>query len=154
MPTYRVTDVADYLSGAWDLTRDIVAEDGARLGTFTGVGVFAPHDGVFAPHGDVLRFHEQGTLRMGDHDGTASRTLFYQPEGARRCTVWFEDGHYFHDLELDTGAWQVRHPCRADLYDGRFEVTGPDQWTQRWRVAGPEKAYTMSTLYTRRATDG
>lgn len=147
MPTYRVPDVAGYLSGTWELTRDIVAEDGTRLGTFTGAG-------VFAPQGDVLRYHEQGTLRMGRHDGTASRTLFYQREDATRCTVWFEDGHFFHDLELATGVWRVRHPCRADRYDGLFEVAGPDRWTQRWQVAGPEKAYTMSTVYLRRTADG
>lgn len=141
--SYRVTDVAAYLRGAWDLSRDIVAEDGTRLGTFAGVGVFAPQDGE-------LRFHEQGTLRTEHHEGSATRTLYYRPEGATRCTVWFEDGHYFHDLQLETGTWQVQHPCRADLYHGEFEVTGPGRWTQHWRVNGPEKVYTMSTVYTRR----
>lgn len=147
MGTYPVTDLAEYLRGAWHLARDIVDADGAALGTFTGTAEFTPQD-------DELHYHEQGELRLAEHQGRASRSLRYHPEEPARCTVWFADGHFFHDLRLDTGTWEVRHPCRADLYYGYFEVTGNDQWQQHWRVAGPEKAYEMTTTFTRPTTAG
>lgn len=143
MCAYAVTDLTSFLRGSWDLTRDIVDEAGQRMGAFTGVGVFTGQVGQ-------LRYDEHGQLRMGEHRAPASRTLYYRPQGPVCCTVWFDDGHYFHDLCLDTGTWRVGHPCRDDQYDGAFEVFGPHSWRQSWYVAGPQKGYSMYTEYTRR----
>lgn len=144
MPPYPVTDLTGYLRGAWDLGRDIVADDGTGLGTFAGTARFTQEHGV-------LRYEERGELRLTDYRGTATRTLHYRPESPARCTVWFHDGHFFHDLQLDTGVWQVRHPCRSDMYYGYFEVLDPQRWRQYWRVVGPQKAYRMTTQFIRAA---
>lgn len=142
MCSYPITDLAGFLHGTWQLSRDILDADGAVMGAFTGVG-------VFDPDGGLLRYHESGRLRLGDHHGEASRSLRYQPEGSARCTVWFDDGHFFHDLRLDTGFWRVGHPCQQDRYEGTFEVLAPNRWQQCWYVSGPGKKYSLTTRYTR-----
>lgn len=142
MCSYPITDLAGFLRGTWELARDIVDAEGAAIGAFTGVG-------VFAPEGELLRYDESGQLRLGEHHGEASRSLRYRPEDSARCTVWFDDGHFFHDLRLDTGRWHVRHPCEGDRYEGAFEVLAPDRWQQCWYVSGPGKKYSLITRYTR-----
>src|SRR5699024_706990 len=122
---YPITDLSKFLRGSWDLARDIVGADGAVAGRFAGVGVFTVREGL-------LYYEESGRLRIGDRRSEATRSLRYRPERAEYCTVWFDDGHFFHDLRLGSGIWQVGHPCGQDHYGGTFEVFDSDQWRQSW----------------------
>src|SRR5699024_4794741 len=132
MCLYRVTDLVEFLSGGWELARDIIDADGVPSGTFTGIGEFTARQ-------SLLCYHESGLLSLGGEPSPAERSLRYLPERPEYCTVWFDDGHFFHDLRLDTGQWTVGHPCRQDHYRGVFEAFDSDSWRQSWHVSGPTK---------------
>ncbi|MFR9729811.1 DUF6314 family protein [Saccharopolyspora sp. MS10] len=140
---HPVADLAEFFAGRWVLRRDIVDDRGARLGGFAGESEFTARDG------DLVVYQERGELVLGSHRGEARRTLHYRLAEAGRASVHFDHGGFFHDLDLRSGRWLVEHPCRADLYRGEFEVSGPDSWWQRWRVSGPAKAHILTTAFTR-----
>ena len=145
MTPHAVQDLAGFLAGRWRVRREVVPVRGVPAGGFEGEATFAPIAG-----GELL-YREHGTVHIGDHHGEASRTLRYRVDGAR-AVVCFDDGRLFHDLDLRTGTWRADHPCGDDLYRGRFTVTGPHAWEQRWSVRGPTEAYRMRTRLDRLAS--
>lgn len=136
-----VPDPVAYLTGRWTLDRRITDLSAGQSGTFTGTGEFRPTD-------DGLAYAERGELRLGPHVGPAWRAYTYRRAGDG-LRVEFDDGRFFHDLDLRTGVWTVTHPCRADAYAGEFRVLSPDRWTQDWRVTGPAKGLRLVTTFTR-----
>lgn len=137
----RIVDLADFLVGDWELDRRIAAAGGQRTGRFTGWARFEADPEVAG----LLRYLERGTLRLDAYDGPAYRRLGYHVEGPRARVV-FEDGRFFHDLDLRDGVCEVEHPCGADLYRGRFEVVDDDRWHQEWTVVGPDKDQVIRTV--------
>jgi hypothetical protein len=142
MPVHPVHDLAAFLVGTWAIRREIEPGRGVEGGRFDGTATLAPDAS------GALRYEEHGIARIGGHVGTASRRLTYHVEGPR-AWVRFVDGRLFHDLDLTSGAWEVAHPCAADLYRGTFTATGPDAWLQRWSVSGPTEAYELRTSLVR-----
>ena len=144
-----VVDLAGFLSGTWRLDRELLDASGRTPpGSFTGRGTFTP--GAEVP--GLLRYVERGTVQFGSHRGRAVRCLGYHVAGPW-ARVEFDDGRYFHDLDLRSGVWEVEHLCRADLYRGRFEVDDEHRWHQQWTVTGPRKDQRIHTVLTRVATD-
>jgi hypothetical protein len=137
-----VVDLAGFLRGSWRVEREILdASPRAQSGRFTGWATFTPDEQVPG----LLRYVEHGTVELGSHRGPAVRRLDYHLEGP--CArVLFDDGRFFHDLDLRAGVWEVEHPCRADRYHGRFEVEGDHRWRHEWSVAGPHKDHRIRTV--------
>ncbi len=133
-----VTDVQWFLVGEWSLERDIVDTAGGPAGEFSGTA-----EARF--EGGVVVYREQGRMRLGGHEGPASRCLHYHVTGPGQARVFFDYGDFFHELDLRTGYATAQHPCRADLYRGEFAVLDVDNWWQRWVVTGPEKNHVIST---------
>jgi hypothetical protein len=140
------------LVGTWDFSRQIDDHrDGAEYA--------ASGRAELAPEGDGrIRWAEHGTLRWSAGTTPVSRTLFLVRDGdtAGSPSGWrvtFEDGRDFHPWT----AGAVEHLCGRDLYRGGVEVPhelsrSPEQdrsWELTWRVRGPEKDYTMRTVYSR-----
>jgi hypothetical protein len=141
----EIVDLAAFLHGSWRVDRDIVDRSGSACsGRFTGRATFTPDAGTPG----LLRYAEHGTVTLGDHRGPASRRLAYHLDGPL-ARVRFDDGRYFHDLDLRTGVWEATHPCRDDLYHGRFEVEHRDRWHQTWTVTGPRKHHRIHTVVAR-----
>src|SRR3954468_2653382 len=135
-------DALNWLAGRWRLDRTVTDLSGGQSGRFEGVGEFRPDSGG-------LRYHEAGTLDWAGHRAPAERTLRYRPAGGGLLRVEFEDGRFFHDLDLTGGTWRVTHPCRADQYRGEFTVLGPDAFRQLWWVTGPAKRQRLETAFQR-----
>ncbi len=131
------TDPRD-LAGSWRFDR--VVED--RLGPVrhvTGTTELVVEDA------ERVRWSESGTLTWEGGETPVYRNLFVE----RRSDGWwvtFEDGRDFHPWSVGQS---VVHPCGADLYEGRIDVTATDAWTVVWVVSGPAKDYTMTTRLTR-----
>lgn len=142
MVAYSVTDLMAYFGGQWGIRRDIVNDTGREIGRFVG-------SADFQPDADRLVYHEHGVLKLEAHRGPAHRTLHYQITGSGLADVYFGYGDFFHNLDLRTGWWRARHPCRDDVYLGEYEVLGPDQWRQEWMVRGPAKNHTLTTVFDR-----
>ena len=140
-----------YLTGDWDVVREIADHRSGRAGEFRGRASFrsAPDRSGRA----VLDFAEQGELRFGGHRGPASRSLRYRGRADGGAEVRFADGRAFFRLDLRSGSCRAVHPCRADRYAVTVTWLGPDCFTEIWRVTGPEKDYDMTTVYTRAGCD-
>ncbi|MGA8115729.1 MAG: DUF6314 family protein [Actinocatenispora sp.] len=143
---FPVHDPVRYLTGRWRLDRRIVDERSGQTGTFVGAA-------EFRPAGDGLWYRESGELEFGGHRGEAWRELSYRRGDGTVLRVEFDDGRYFHDLDLSVGRWAVTHPCRADEYEGEFGIEGPDRWWQDWRVTGPAKDQRFRTDFHRLSGD-
>lgn len=101
-------------------------------GTLSGDLTINPRDdGAFG-------WREQGRLDFAGYQGPAYRNYRIHIT-ALPARIVFEDGRFFHDLDLRRGAWRARHPCAEDIYDGLFIALSPDAWLTRWRVTGPRK---------------
>jgi hypothetical protein len=142
VPPRPVHDLAGFLSGAWEIHREIVPVRGTPPGGFEGTATFSP----WRP--GVLVYEEHGTVVLGGYTGTATRRLTYVVDGPR-ARVRFADGRFFHDLDLTTGRWETTHPCAADRYHGRFMVRSGDTWEQTWEMTGPGEAYRSRTVLVR-----
>jgi hypothetical protein len=135
-----VANLADFLIGDWRIDRQILDAGGGQVGSFTGLGRFHPDTEV---HG-LLRYVEHGTMALDSHRGPAFRRLGYHVDGPVARVV-FDDGRFFHDLDLRDGVYEVEHPCRADRYRGRFEVVSERTWRHDWTVTGPRKDHRVRT---------
>ncbi|MCK9248236.1 MAG: DUF6314 family protein [Solirubrobacteraceae bacterium] len=143
-PSVPVPDPLRFLPGSWSLDRTIEDHAAGRTGTVDGRA-------RFVPDGDGLRWIEEGTLRLGGYVGDGAREMRVRPDGAT-WAVDFDDGRPFHPLDLRTGSCAVEHPCRADLYRGELRATGPDELRVTWRIGGPAKDLTITTVYRRTAS--
>jgi hypothetical protein len=145
VPGVQILDLADFLNGTWRVEREILDSSvKGQSGQFTGWATFTPAPEVPG----LLRYVEDGTVRLGSHRGRAVRRLGYHLDGPCARVV-FDDGRYFHDLDLRDGVWEVEHPCRADRYRGRFEVDHAQRWRHEWSVTGPHKHHRIRTVLER-----
>lgn len=140
MPPAPVSDLRAFLEGTWTVDRDL-AEGDAR-GRFEGLA-------TFTTDGEGLLWDEHGELVLGAYRGPARRRLQLVPRGAA-WEVLFEDGRPFHLLDLSSGHCEAGHDCRADRYDGSFDVLGPDAFEVAWDVHGPAKDQRIVSRYRRR----
>lgn len=137
-------DLRTYLRGTWQLGRMIEDRRAGQTGSFIGQAVFEDDEN------GGLRYEETGTLRIGGHEGPASRVYLYRfPHDLGIAEVFFDDGRAFHVLDLRDGIWEGEHLCGPDIYNGLVEVIAVNQWTSRWVVTGPRKDLTMETEYRR-----
>lgn len=134
-----VPDLAEYLPGRWQVEREL--RDGERRGRFSG-------EATFALDGDEIVWDEQGEIGLGDHVGPARRRLRLV-RGSGAWEVRFDDGRPFHRLDLSAGRWSAGHDCRADRYDGAFEVLSDDAFDVIWDVHGPAKDQRIVSRYRR-----
>lgn len=130
------------LLGAWAFDRVIDDHLAGDEKTVTGAA-------EFAEAGDGrIRWSETGTLRVGGQELPVMRTSYIEPRGDG-WFVTFEDGRDFHPWAPGQA---VAHPCGADLYAGQISAGaggGRSMFTVRWRVTGPAKDYTMTTVLSR-----
>ncbi|MGE4427507.1 MAG: DUF6314 family protein [Solirubrobacteraceae bacterium] len=141
-----VTDPVTFLRGTWTMARTIDDHAAGQAGTVEGRA-------TFVPAGDGLRWVEEGTMRLGDYVGDGNREMRVRPDGDA-WAVDFDDGRPFHPLDLRAGRCDVEHPCRADLYRGTLWAAGPDELHVAWRIGGPAKDTTITTVYRRVTASG
>ncbi|NEA41593.1 DUF6314 family protein [Streptomyces sp. SID11385] len=146
-PETPVPDLLAFLAGRWRVERTAEDRHTGTRGHFTGTADFT------ALPGGGLRHHEEGVFTWDGVARPAYRTLRWLPgpHGAASARVTFDDGRFFHDLDLRTGHAVADHPCSLDLYRGEFTVSAPDVWSVVWRVAGPAKDLILRTEHTREA---
>lgn len=94
-----------------------------------------------------LVYDEEVTLHIpGQHPMTGTRRYLWRDEPGR-VAVHFDDGRYFHALNLGVAQATDHHDCPPDSYDAAYDFSGWPCWSVRWSVAGPRKSYEMDTDY-------
>lgn len=146
--TCRISDLAAFLGGSWDVARELDDLAGSGAMRFVGTARWWPRGAA------ELGYEEHGVLERADGRDDAWRNLSYARLDGGRAEVRYADGRPFHELDLTRGRWRTLVSCGADRYAGLFVVGGPDQLVVRWTVRGPAKAYSSTTRYLRqRASD-
>ena len=134
-----VPELMDF-HGEWRIDRVIEDRLSGLQGRFEGRA-------WFRPEGAVLRYREDGRLRLGDAaEMTAVREYLWRNE-AGRIAVDYADGRPFH--EFDPSEPVARHLCDPDDYRVRYDFSGWPDWRAEWTVFGPRKDYTMISRYAR-----
>ena len=138
-----IADLRGFLEGGWSLTRLIDDRRTGQRGRFEGRVDFVGEQAA-------LWYREAGEMRLGDFRGAATRAYRFDFPAPHAARVHFDDGRFFHDLDLRGGRAEVLHLCGEDRYRGDFRVTGPDQWHVDWEVQGPRKDLRLEARLLRR----
>jgi len=129
--------------GRWDVVREIVDERRALTGTFRGIA-------DFVPDGAGLRWIETGELEWAGRRRPAGHRFRVEPAAAvGTANVTFDDGRFFHSLDLAGGSSDFVHDCAPDRYTGSLTVASPELWKLSWDVDGPAKLIKLRSTYRR-----
>ena len=138
-----IADLRGFLEGGWSLVRLIDDRRAGQRGSFEGRV-------DFVRDGGALWYRETGEMRLGDFRGRATRAYRFDFPARHAARVHFDDGRFFHDLDLRGGRAAVLHLCGEDRYHGAFRVTGQDAWEVGWEIQGPRKDLRLEARLTRR----
>ena len=141
---YPVSDVAAFLRGTWVIDREIVDSLDGAAGSFRGTA-------DFAPEGDSWSWIEAGSLQWAEEMHKAGRRLLVavRPDVPCVVDVAFDDGRFFHRVDLSSGSDTFVHGCAADTYNGTWTVDSADRFRLTWDVEGPAKEITIRSIYSR-----
>jgi hypothetical protein len=138
-----VADLGAYLAGVWQFRRLILDSRASQTGRAAGAVEFTPID-------NGLRYSEAGALTFGGYRGAFSRSYHYRlSDLGREARVYFEDGRFFHVLDLTNGEMAVSHDCPPDRYRGRYRAVNIDTLQITWRIQGPRKSIAITSILTR-----
>ncbi|MEU0469249.1 MULTISPECIES: DUF6314 family protein [Amycolatopsis] len=129
------------LPGEWTITRNLPG-----TGRMTGSARFRPA----GP--DLLHYREDGQLALdGGQVLDVYREYHYRLEPGQIRICFAEPGppRTLHVLRLDQAAASDVHLCGRDTYAGHYEFPDENRFTVRMRVTGPEKDYSIETVYER-----
>lgn len=143
---HPVSDLFSYLTGHWKLTRHITDHNRDQTGQLNG-------EAHFAPDSQGLIYRERGLLQIGDYTGEATQSLIFQP-AENGAAVHFSDGRPFYGLNLSDGCDSALHLCAPDQYEVTTRVISAKEWHQAWRVRGPAKDQTITSLFHRITKQG
>jgi hypothetical protein len=143
---HAVSDIGDFLRGRWEIDREIVDERAGHTGRFRGVAEIAQTN-----HPDAFDWTEAGELQWSGRMQKAGRRLLIavQPDACGSADIAFDDGRFFHRVDLSSGADTFVHGCAPDTYSGSWAVDSSDHFTVRWTVEGPAKRITIASSYRR-----
>ena len=126
----------DFTGCLWAISRQIIdyTED-AKL-TFTG-------------RCEILDgwYHETGQMVLADGKILSSARRYRWKACAGGVDVHFDDGRFFHLIDLSTVAPKATHFCDPDDYAVSYNFTQWPVWTTLWRVNGIRKNSEMHSSY-------
>jgi len=139
---YAVRDIAGFLLGRWDIDREIV--DPNATGVFRGTAEFSRDH-------SIVHWVETGGLQWAGETHQAGRRLLIavRPDSLSTADVAFDDGRFFHRVDLAAGDDSFVHGCSPDIYTGSWVVESQDNFRVCWAVEGPAKRFTIATSYRR-----
>jgi hypothetical protein len=139
---YAVGDVAGFVLGRWSIDREIV--DGNDVGVFRGMAEFRRDR-------NVVDWTETGELQWAGQTHQAGRRLLLavRPDSLATADVAFDDGRFFHCVDLSSGTDTFVHGCAPDTYVGSWTVESRDRFRVTWDVDGPAKAIAITSSYRR-----
>jgi hypothetical protein len=138
------------LSGTWNLSRTYTSLlPTLPSGSSTGTAHFTPSS---PSH---YLYSEQTLLTPNDGSapiqGIQKYTYRYNEN---RINVHFTDGRLFHEIDVNGWKAEAPHLCPPDTYKVRYRFYFKEEvlssWTIDYEVKGPQKNYSMSTLYTKK----
>jgi hypothetical protein len=92
-------------------------------------------------------YEETGQMVLPDGQALLSTRRYRWDATLEGVDVHFDDGRFFHRIDLVHSAPQDRHFCDLDDYAVSYKFTQWPIWTSLWKVKGPRKDYEMHSSY-------
>tara|TARA_B110000483_G_scaffold218197_1_gene271295 strand:- start:124 stop:567 length:444 start_codon:yes stop_codon:yes gene_type:complete len=92
-------------------------------------------------------YQENGQMVLPDGQALSSTRRYRWDATLEGVDVHFDDGRFFHRIDLAHTATQDRHFCDPDDYAVSYVFTEWPIWTSLWKVKGPRKDYEMHSRY-------
>ena len=127
MKPLRVEDLYGFLKGTWGFARKV--HDGVDKAEEESTG-----EAQFLPDDDALAYSETDIKGEEAHPAQFPRAFRYGFPAPSMAEVRFDDGSFFHLL---------------DLTKGMIRVVSENAWLSVWRVTGPEISQIITTHYLR-----
>ena len=126
----------DFTGCIWSISRQIIDYSQDANLTFTG-------------RCEVLDgwYHETGQMVFSDGNFFSSTRRYRWKPCASGVDVHFDDGRFFHQIDLSTNSATATHFCDPDDYTVSYDFTKWPVWTAIWRVRGARKNYEMHSCY-------
>lgn len=140
---HHVSDLEEFLTGRWQLSRTI--DDCRQAATTYVQGEII----ITAKDDTILSYQETGQMQLAGRELRVQREYLIQLISAKYGQVLFTDQRLFHTLDLSAGYWQAEHDCIADNYQGVFRVFNPNQWHISWQIKGPRKDLQIASRLSR-----
>jgi len=134
--------LADF-EGQWQITREI--DD-----RHAGQSLMAEGQAMFTADKAGLIYQEELVISVkGQPPMKGTRGYLWRAQEDGKVAIHFEDGRYFHRLNLGQGNSADHHACDPDSYSAQYDFCGWPVWSVSWRVVGPRKDYIMKSRYSR-----
>lgn len=143
---FHVHDLRAYLAGPWLFERTVFDAKTDAKHTARGQAAFIDEPVNGEPG---LRYRELGELELNGERLETQREYIYGFPAHGVAEVRFDDGRFFHVLDLSKGIVRVEHKCGDDTYQGLFRVLTEQAFLSVWRVDGPRKTQVITTHYLR-----
>jgi hypothetical protein len=126
----------DFTGCLWGVSRQIIDHTQDAKLTFTG-------------HCEVLDgwYHETGQMVFSDGKILSSTRRYRWKASAGGVDVHFDNGRFFHRIDLSTTSSKAIHFCNPDDYAVTYDFIQWPVWTALWRVKGTQKNYEMHSCY-------
>lgn len=138
-----LTKIFQSLEGTWSFHRTI-----SNYGNIVGTATFKKS----ATENNLLHYREEGELKGANGESfQVYREYLYRYQNDRISVFFAEKNErLLHTLEFqDTTIAAARHLCSCDVYDATYEFTSLDEFKLAYRVIGPNKNYSMITVFKR-----
>lgn len=134
--------IFSFLKGPWTFSRAVTGYP--NQGRIEGTAFFQE------TQPGTLHYNEEGKLTLDTGPVLdAGQKYTYRLENGQ-IIVDYSDGRPFHVLDFSSSKEACgEHLCGQDFYKAAYDFEGPDAFTVKWDVKGPQKDYTITTQYTR-----
>ena len=92
-------------------------------------------------------YHETGKMVFSDGNFFSCTRRYRWTACDGGVDVYFDDGRFFHQIDLSTNSATATHFCDPDDYTVSYDFTKWPVWTVIWRVRGTRKNYEMHSCY-------
>lgn len=128
--------------GAWSLARSIEDRRTGVPAAFEGRAWITP-----TPQGAL--YEECGMMQIAGGAQMRAERRYQWRLSAAGIDVLFEDGRYFHGVDLGSACPEASHWCDPDSYGVCYDFSEWPAWSCVWHVRGPRKDYSMRSVYAR-----
>lgn len=131
-----IRTVFQNLEGSWSVSRTF------NNGTFTGKATFREQDS------QTLHYREDGTMVLNGSSNQAYREYLYKLENEGITAYFCETPpRLFHHLVFRDEKAEGIHVCDRDTYKAEYYFESPEKFTLTYVVKGPEKDYSIFTIF-------
>ena len=92
-------------------------------------------------------YNETGQMVFSDGNSFSSTRRYRWKACTSGVDVHFDDGRFFHQIDLSTNSPTATHFCDPDDYAVSYDFTHWPVWTAIWKVRGTRKNYEIHSCY-------